>query len=203
MWKYAAGKILRNKLTFIGIVAAITAFMVYETCQIELSYDFARVLPDDDPAYVEYMSFKKKFGEDGNVMVIGLSSPNLFGAQLFNDWSRLNREIKSIRCETCGKSRASPIRRAINAVRVGAASARSAASSGSPASSRSTLRRMVRDSIAALIGQLMHGTPGHLAPALRRVLAIGSTSGADIVAGVRCGLELNISHEGRRSCPSR
>lgn len=68
---------------------------------------------------------------------------------------------------------------------------------------RQAARGRVRESIAALIGQLMHGTPGHLAPALRRVLAIGSTSGADIVAGVRCGLELNISHEGRRSCPSR
>jgi len=64
-------------------------------------------------------------------------------------------------------------------------------------------RGRVRESIATLIGHLMYGAPGHLAPALRRVLAIGSTSGSDIVAGVRCGLELNISHEGRRTCQSR
>ncbi|MBS0451259.1 MAG: DUF2877 domain-containing protein [Proteobacteria bacterium] len=64
-------------------------------------------------------------------------------------------------------------------------------------------RGRVRESIASLIGHLMYGAPGHLAPALRRVLAIGSTSGADIVAGVRCGLELNITHEGKRSCQSR
>lgn len=96
MWKYTAGKILRNKLTFLGVVAAITAFMIYETCQIKLSYDFARVLPNDDPAYVEYMSFKKKFGEDGNVMVIGFANNNLFEQKLFNDWSKLNREIKAI-----------------------------------------------------------------------------------------------------------
>ena len=96
MWKYIAGKIIRNKLTFLGIVAAITAFMIYETSQIKLSYDFARVLPTDDPAYVEYMSFKKKFGEDGNVMVIGYSSPNLFEQQLFNDWSKLNKQVKGI-----------------------------------------------------------------------------------------------------------
>lgn len=96
MWKSIAGKILRNKLAFIIAISIVSAFMIYETCQIKLSYDFARVLPADDPAYVEYMNFKKKFGEDGNVMVIGYSSPDLFQPQLFNEWSNLNKEIKSI-----------------------------------------------------------------------------------------------------------
>lgn len=96
MWKYIAGKILRNKLICIIAISIVTLFMIYETCQIKLSYDFARVLPADDPAYVEYMNFKKKFGEDGNVMVMGYSSPNLFQPQLFNEWSKLNKQIKSI-----------------------------------------------------------------------------------------------------------
>jgi uncharacterized protein len=96
MWKYIAGKILRNKFIFTAVVAAITAFMIYETCQIRLSYDFARVLPVDDPAYMDYMSFKKKFGEDGNVMVIGFKSDDLFEAKLFNDWSKLTSDVKSI-----------------------------------------------------------------------------------------------------------
>jgi len=96
MWKYIAGKILRNKLICLIAVGLVTAFMTYETCQIKLSYDFARVLPVDDPAYVDYMSFKKKFGEDGNVMVMGFSSPQLFKPQLFNDWNKLNKDIKAI-----------------------------------------------------------------------------------------------------------
>ncbi|MCW3102820.1 MAG: hypothetical protein JWO09_1260 [Bacteroidetes bacterium] len=96
MWKYIAGKILRNKLICLIAVGLVTAFMTYETCQIKLSYDFARVLPVDDPAYVEYMSFKKKFGEDGNVMVMGFSSPALFKPELFNDWNKLNKDIKAI-----------------------------------------------------------------------------------------------------------
>ncbi|MDF2436881.1 MAG: patched family protein [Bacteroidota bacterium] len=96
MWKYIAGKILRNKFIFTAVIAAITAFMIYETCQIRLSYDFARVLPVTDPSYVDYMNFKKKFGEDGNVMVIGFKSDNLFETKLFNDWSRLTSNVKSI-----------------------------------------------------------------------------------------------------------
>jgi uncharacterized protein len=97
MWEYFAGKILRNKLICLSVISAITAFMIYETCQIKLSYDFAKVLPADDPSYVGYMDFKKKFGEDGNVMVIGFSSPDLFETKLFNDWSKLNSDIKSIK----------------------------------------------------------------------------------------------------------
>ncbi len=50
----------------------------------------------------------------------------------------------------------------------------------------------VRESIATLIESLIHGTPATLTEPLRRVLAIGATSGADIVAGIVCGLELNL-----------
>lgn len=50
----------------------------------------------------------------------------------------------------------------------------------------------VRESIAALIESLMHGTPDTLVAPLSRVLAIGSTSGADIVEGILAGLELNL-----------
>ena len=61
----------------------------------------------------------------------------------------------------------------------------------------------VRESIATLIEHLMYGAPERLVAPLQRVLAIGSTSGADIVAGIRCGFELNISHEGMSSCQSK
>lgn len=61
----------------------------------------------------------------------------------------------------------------------------------------------VRESIAALIEHLMYGAPQGLIAPLRRVLAIGSTSGSDIVAGILCGFELNISHGGMRSCQSK
>jgi predicted RND superfamily exporter protein len=96
MWKYTASLILKNKIAFIAILALITSFMVYQTSHITLSYDFARVLPTDDPTYADYLQFKKQFGEDGNVMVIGFQKENLFDKGLFNDWSSLNKQVKSI-----------------------------------------------------------------------------------------------------------
>jgi predicted RND superfamily exporter protein len=96
MWKYTASLILKNKIAFIAVLSLITSFMVYQTSHIALSYDFARVLPTDDPTYMDYLAFKKRFGEDGNVMVIGFQKENLFDKGLFNDWSALNTQVKSI-----------------------------------------------------------------------------------------------------------
>lgn len=96
MWKYFSGLLLRNKAAFTTVVVILTAFMVYETSRVELSYDFAQILPDDDSTYIEYQSFKKHFGEDGNVMVMGFEDKNLFQLEKFRDWYELSKNIKNI-----------------------------------------------------------------------------------------------------------
>jgi predicted RND superfamily exporter protein len=96
MWKYFAGLLLRNKLAFTLALLIISGFMTYETLKIELSYEFAKILPDNDSSYVEYLKFKKQFGEDGNVMVIGFEDKQLFKLQKINDWQKLTDTIKNI-----------------------------------------------------------------------------------------------------------
>jgi predicted RND superfamily exporter protein len=96
MWKYFANKILRNKITFIAILSVITVFMAYEATKIELTYTYPQILPADDPTYIEYENFRKMFGEDGSVMVIGIQDKNLFELNKFNDWYKLSNEIKNI-----------------------------------------------------------------------------------------------------------
>lgn len=97
MWKKFSILLLRNKLVFTLILLLGTVFMAYETSKIELSYDFAQVLPNTDSTYIEYQQFKKQFGEDGNVMVIGFEDKNLFQLQKFNDWRKLGEDIKAIK----------------------------------------------------------------------------------------------------------
>ena len=96
MWKYFSGLLLRNKAIFTTVVLLITAFMGYQTSKVELSYDFAQILPDTDSTFIEYQSFKKHFGEDGNVMVMGFSDKNLFQYEKFNDWYKLSKTIQNI-----------------------------------------------------------------------------------------------------------
>lgn len=96
MWKWFSSLLLRNKLVFTISILLLTAFMGYEASRMELSYEFAKILPANDPTFVEYQDFKKKFGEDGNVMVIGFADKNFFTINKFNDWYYLSKAIKII-----------------------------------------------------------------------------------------------------------
>jgi len=94
MWGTIARIILRNRIVILLILLAITIFMGWQASKIELSYQFAKPLPQDDQAMLDYNSFKKMFGEDGNVMVIGLQDSNLFELSKFNYYYDLVNDIK-------------------------------------------------------------------------------------------------------------
>jgi len=97
MWANAAKIILRNRFALIILLGIITAFMAYEATHVQLSYEFARVLPDKDPDYIDYLKFKDLFGEDGAVMVVGIQDSNFYQLKKYNDWYNLNNEIKNIK----------------------------------------------------------------------------------------------------------
>jgi len=96
MWKLFSGILLRNKLAFTLVIISGTVLMAYKASKMELSYEFAKILPDSDPTFNEYKDFKKQFGEDGNVMVLGFEDKNFFTLNKFNDWYHLSKTIKII-----------------------------------------------------------------------------------------------------------
>lgn len=96
MFLRIAGIILRNKLALLICVGLMTCFLGYEATKIELSYEFAKVLPASDANNKAYSNFKSTFGEDGSVMVIGLTDSDFFQLNKFNDWYDLGNQIKSI-----------------------------------------------------------------------------------------------------------
>ncbi len=96
MWRKFSGLLLRNKLVFTLTVVIATLFIGYEASKMELSYEFAKILPDSDSTFIEYQNFKKQFGEDGNVMVLGFKDKDFFTLNKFNDWYYLSKTIKII-----------------------------------------------------------------------------------------------------------
>jgi predicted RND superfamily exporter protein len=68
--------------------------MGYHASKMELSYDFARAIPTDNAKYKAYQEFRKKFGEDGNLLVIGIQTDKLFEEKLFNSYAGLQRALK-------------------------------------------------------------------------------------------------------------
>ncbi|HJS54167.1 MAG TPA: hypothetical protein VJ765_06465, partial [Chitinophagaceae bacterium] len=71
MWKDLGQFILKYRIVLLVILLGITAFMAYEAKHLQLSYEFANAIPTDHPKYKAYQEFRKKFGEDGNLLVIG------------------------------------------------------------------------------------------------------------------------------------
>lgn len=88
--------ILRNRVLFLIGLGIITLFFGWRATKTELSYSYARALPKDDPAYIDYEKFKELYGEDGSVMVIGFQDKDFYTLKKFNDWYDLGQKIKSI-----------------------------------------------------------------------------------------------------------
>ncbi|HBY54268.1 MAG TPA: hypothetical protein DEH15_17715, partial [Marinilabiliales bacterium] len=70
--------------------------MGYKGKDAALSYENTSLLPEKDSTRIEYLEFKKLFGEDGNVIVIGAVNPDLFTLTQFNAWNDLGSQIHEI-----------------------------------------------------------------------------------------------------------
>src|SRR5689334_1565302 len=64
MWNRIALGIIKYRLALILIIAALTGVMGYYASRVQMSYDFARTVPLDDPDMIALTDFKKQFGED-------------------------------------------------------------------------------------------------------------------------------------------
>lgn len=97
MWYRLGQFILKYRLPLLIILAALTGFMAYHASKVQLSYDFTRAIPLNNPKYKAYQEFRKKFGEDGNLLVIGIQTEKLFEEKTFNAYYNLQRELKKIK----------------------------------------------------------------------------------------------------------
>jgi len=96
MWNILVRLILRNRLGILIGIGIITVAMAFMAFRVKLSYEMAKMLPQDDSLSVQYDHFKKRFGEDGNVLVIGTINPNIFRLDEFNAWYDLGNTLRKI-----------------------------------------------------------------------------------------------------------
>ena len=87
--------------------------MAFKAKDAKLSYENSSLLPENDSTRIEYQAFKKLFGEDGNVIVIGTINPNLFKLEQFNAWIDLGDSLRRIK----GVQEVLNISRAINLIK--------------------------------------------------------------------------------------
>lgn len=97
MWQRLGKLVISNRLVLLCLLAVATIVMGYFASKVKLSYEFTKSIPNDNPHYQEYLSFKKTFGDDGNLLVIGIQSKDLFVLKNFSAYQQLHKKLKQVK----------------------------------------------------------------------------------------------------------
>ena len=95
-WLQLGKNIVKYKVAALTFLALSTLLMGYFAIQVKLSYEFTKAIPEDNPKFVIYQDFVKKFGVDGTTMVVGFQTDSFFTAGIFNQVANLQKDIKTI-----------------------------------------------------------------------------------------------------------
>jgi len=88
--------VLKFRFLLLIVLLSATAYMAYRASHVKLSYDFNSAIPTDNPKYKAYQEFRKRFGDDGNLLVVGLQTDKLFQADIFTDYVALTERLKRV-----------------------------------------------------------------------------------------------------------
>tara|TARA_B100001059_G_scaffold236336_1_gene286278 strand:+ start:166 stop:2559 length:2394 start_codon:yes stop_codon:yes gene_type:complete len=93
-WDSLARLILRNRIVILILIGLCTCLMASQWGKMKFTYTEANLLPDDHPTNLRYEEFLKIFGEEGNLIVIGVKDNDLFSSKNMNSWNKLSKSFE-------------------------------------------------------------------------------------------------------------
>lgn len=93
-WEVTARLILRNKIIILIFIALATLFLSTQWKYMRFTFTEANLLPDDNEVNITYNEFLDIFGEEGNLIVLGIKDSTLFTVEKLNAWNRLSESFK-------------------------------------------------------------------------------------------------------------
>ena len=96
MWNRLGKFVLQYRLPLLIALFAATAVMSYFAKQVTLTYDFAKAIPVDNPKYLDYVAFRQKFGDDGNLLAVGIQTNKIFELNTFKAYLHLEGQLKKV-----------------------------------------------------------------------------------------------------------
>ena len=94
-WDVLARLILRNKIAILITVVLYTIFFAMQWDKMRFTYTEANLLPDDHEVNQVYNNFLSIFGEEGNLIVLGVKDSSVFTVEKFNQWNQLAEDFKA------------------------------------------------------------------------------------------------------------
>ncbi len=96
-WLRVSRIILRNRCLILIVIAGLTAFLVSQMQHMRFSYTEANLLPENHEVNVEYSQFLELFGEEGNLILLGIQDTTIFTPEKFNAWNKLAKSFDSVK----------------------------------------------------------------------------------------------------------
>ena len=97
MWQKLGAWVYQYRIALVIMLLIATAYMGYKAKDVKLSYDFSKAIPTDNVKYKAYQDFRKRFGEDGSVLVAGIQSPDVLKQPLYTQFVQLQKNLKAIK----------------------------------------------------------------------------------------------------------
>ena len=94
-WEFIARLILTYRITILVVIVAITIFLGLQWKNLSMTYTEANLLPKKHIVNRQYDEFLSKFGEEGNLIVIGFKDPKFFTPKAFAAWNELMTGLKN------------------------------------------------------------------------------------------------------------
>ena len=92
-WETVARLILRNRIIILFSVALATGFFAMQWNKMRFTYTEANLMPDDHPINLEYNNFLDIFGEEGNLIVMGVKDSTLLTVRKLNAWNTFSKSF--------------------------------------------------------------------------------------------------------------
>jgi uncharacterized protein len=96
MWTSIAHNVIKYRLPLVILIGLITVVMGYYGRNVEMSYDFRGTVPSNDPEQIYFNEFREQFGEDGNIVAVGLRDSAIYNYKNFEKLREFCVAVKQI-----------------------------------------------------------------------------------------------------------
>jgi uncharacterized protein len=94
-WELVARIVLKNRIAILVSILALTIFLSLQWKNLGMTYNEANLLPKNHIVNQQYDAFLDKFGEEGNLIVIGFKDNRFFTPKAFQAWNELMTGLKN------------------------------------------------------------------------------------------------------------
>lgn len=96
MWYKIAAFILKYRAWLLAMLLALTGLMALQIPKIQWSYELMKIVPPEDQDMTYFQQFQETFGEDANMLVLGMADSTIFSLEPFQAYYHLTEQIGAL-----------------------------------------------------------------------------------------------------------